>query len=357
MSLPARAQRTTPTDTTRAVAPVPSDSKPSFIPLPGLFYSPETKLGVAIFVAPVFRLGADTATRKSTSRLLTYYTQEKQWSIQLTHSLFTPGEKFAIIGDWRLYDYPIFYYGTGDQNSADDKELVQYKLVTLNQRLLRRVGGRRLFAGGQYVLASLWDVDASKSPLLQARPADELRRNTVSGLGPVLLLDTRDRLTYPAAGTYAELAATFTGVGGTWSFQRYTADLRRYIGLNATGTRVLALQAVATFHDGRVPFRELAPLGGISLLRGYYDGRYRDRQLLAAQAELRAPLWRRFGFVVFGGIGDVGYTLADFGHPKAAGGAGLRFQFNRRERLNVRADYGIGQSGSSGFYFSIGEAF
>ena len=363
VSLSVRAQISdSPTpDSSRVVQPVPAakPDRPSFIPFPGAFYSPETRLGGAIFIAPVFRLGADTTTRKSTTRLLGYYTQEKQWSIQLDHSLFTPGEQYALIGSLRFYDYPIFYYGTGDDTRQEDEGLVQYKLLTFSERVLRRFGARRLFVGPQVMMTNMWDINATKAPKLSERPARELRSTLVAGAGPVLLLDTRDRLTFPTAGAYAELSATFTGLGGDYSFGRYLLDLRRYVALDQRPRHrhVLAMQLYGQFHAGEVPFRELAPLGGISLLRGYYEGRYRGRQLLAAQAEYRFPVWRRFGGVAFVGLGDVGYRLSDFNHPKPAGGAGLRFTFDRRERLNVRADYGVGQGGSGGFYFSIGEAF
>ena len=346
----------TPADSARATPPIRPD-KPSFIPLPGLFYSPETRLGVALFVAPVFRLDPDTTTRKSPTRILAYYTQEKQWSIQLTHSLFTKGERYALVGDWRFYDYPIFYYGVGDRTREEDETLLQYRLITFSERILRRVGRQRFFAGPQYILTSLWDIQADSASKLRERPPKELRGGVVSGLGPVLLLDTRDRLTFPTGGSYAELSATFTGVGGDYAFTRYTADLRRYFGLDTRGRQVLAVQVYGQFHTGAVPFRELAPLGGIQLLRGYYEGRYRDRQLVAVQAEYRAPLWRRLGFVTFIGVGDVADKVSEFDRALVAGGAGLRFTFNRRERLNVRADYGVGLGGSGGFYFSIGEAF
>lgn len=340
--------------------PVAGAEKPRFIPFPGAFYSPETRLGIAIFVAPVFRLGLDTTTRKSTARLLTYYTQEKQWSVQLDHSLFTPGERYAVIGSWRFFDYPIFYYGTGDNTRTADEGLVQYKLVTFSERVLKRVGARRLFVGPQVVLTNMWDIDATAAPKLRERPARELLPTLIVGAGPVALLDTRDRLTFPTGGVYAELSANFTGFGGDYTFGRYLFDLRRYVALDRGATRhrhVLAGQLYGQLHAGEVPFRELAPLGGISLLRGYYEGRYRGRQLLVAQAEYRFPVWRRFGGVAFLGVGDVGYSLSDFENPRPAGGAGIRFAFDRRDRLNVRADYGIGQGGSGGFYFSIGEAF
>jgi hypothetical protein len=49
----------------------------------------------------------------------------------------------------------------------------------------------------------------------------------------------------------------------------------------------------------------LALLGGPETMRGYYMGRYRDKQLLAAQVEWRFSIWWRFIGVGFYGIGDV----------------------------------------------------
>ena len=42
--------------------------------------------------------------------------------------------------------------------------------------------------------------------------------------------------------------------------------------------------------------------------------------------------------------------------PKYAYGAGLRFRLTKRDRLNLRADYGVAAE-SSGFYLTLGEAF
>ena len=38
-------------------------------------------------------------------------------------------------------------------------------------------------------------------------------------------------------------------------------------------------------------------------------------------------------------------------------GAGLRFLFNKEQKVNLRMDIGIGQNGNSGVYFGIEEAF
>ena len=99
-------------------------------------------------------------------------------------------------------------------------------------------------------------------------------------------------------------------------------------------------------------------LGGEELLRGYYGGRYRERNLLAVQAEYRAHVWWRFGAVGFVSAGRVSHDLSDmdFSGFKPAVGLGLRFLLAPDEGLNLRADFGFGKE-SSGFYLGLGEVF
>jgi outer membrane translocation and assembly module TamA len=77
------------------------------------------------------------------------------------------------------------------------------------------------------------------------------------------------------------------------------------------------------------------------------------------QAEYRQYFWRRWGFVAFAGVGNVASELIeyDFGTLKYNFGAGLRFQFNKEQKINLRADFGFGQDGNMGVYFGIEEAF
>jgi hypothetical protein len=70
------------------------------------------------------------------------------------------------------------------------------------------------------------------------------------------------------------------------------------------------------------------------------------------------PVWWRFGLVGFLGLGSVSDSIESFGLDdfKYSVGLGIRFQFDREARLNVRADYALGD-GSSGFYLGVKEAF
>jgi len=94
---------------------------------------------------------------------------------------------------------------------------------------------------------------------------------------------------------------------------------------------VLAAQLLGQFNVGDVPFNQLALMGGESLMRGYYYGRYRDNNQLAAQVEYRfLPIpfnfTDRIGAAVFAGAGSVfnqvnSLDISDF---VVSGGAGLR---------------------------------
>ena len=77
------------------------------------------------------------------------------------------------------------------------------------------------------------------------------------------------------------------------------------------------------------------------------------------QLEYRQYFWWKFGFVVFAGAGDVASELMKFSltELKYSYGFGLRFLFNKEEKVNLRVDLGFGNDGTSGLYFGIEEAF
>jgi hypothetical protein len=133
-------------------------------------------------------------------------------------------------------------------------------------------------------------------------------------------------------------------------------DYRHFFHL--TGDHVIAARFYGETQGGLVPYYHLAMLGGDELLRGYYLGRWRDKNLAAIEAEYRFPLIWRFGGVVFGGLGEIARRVTDLGSEPVrwAVGGGLRFSLNSDEHLNLRLDAGFGP-GTYGFYFTAKEAF
>jgi hypothetical protein len=100
-------------------------------------------------------------------------------------------------------------------------------------------------------------------------------------------------------------------------------------------------------------------MGGEERMRGYFRGRYRDNNMIVLQMEYRIlPVWWRIGLVSFFSVGDVSDKLShfDINSFKYAGGFGLRYIWNREDKLNIRIDFAWGQ-GTSGFYITLKEAF
>jgi len=98
-------------------------------------------------------------------------------------------------------------------------------------------------------------------------------------------------------------------------------------------------------------------------MRGYYTGRYRDRTMTAAQAEIRflpLPLGftDRVGAAAWLAAGTVAPSIAAL-EPEGVrltGGAGLRVLTFPRTDIFSRLDLGVSEDGV-GVYLYVGEAF
>ena len=105
----------------------------------------------------------------------------------------------------------------------------------------------------------------------------------------------------------------------------------------------------------------MALMGGETMMRGYYYGRYRDKNMLAGQAEYRIlpfSFSKRIGAAFFAGTAVVAPTIGSlrFDNLKLAGGAGIRYLVFPKKDIFVRFDVGVTKEGI-GFYFFTGEAF
>ena len=79
---------------------------------------------------------------------------------------------------------------------------------------------------------------------------------------------------------------------------------------------------------------------------------------MVLQSEYRIPVYKLLGLAVFGSTGEVGHTLDEFSlaNLKLSYGIGARIALSKKEKMNLRLDYGFTQH-NSGFYLQVGEAF
>lgn len=177
-------------------------------------------------------------------------------------------------------------------------------------------------------------------------------------MGIVYLIDSRDNIVNASRGVFFEASSYFyhRHLGSSFEFINLNLVYNRYFEIKRG--HIIATNAVMNLNFGHPPFFNLASAGGDGILRGYPVYRFREQHFTGVQAEYRFPLYRRWGMVLFTGIGEVFSKPSDIllSNLKYSYGAGLRFKLNQKENINVRLDYGLGR-GERSPYFMVAEAF
>ena len=331
---------------------------------PIISYAPETNWGAGIGAKFLFKpRGASTDTRTSNIPVSFQYTLNKQYILYSGYTVFFNHENYLLRGNLLHSSFPRLFYGVGNNTPSTNEEIYDYRYTVIEPLLLRRIVGQ-LFVGGGVRHVRVSDVQlAPRSRLLdetgQPRAAGALGAIS-TGVETALTYDTRDNVLNAQRGALAEITHGWYGhqLGGQFRYELTKIDVRQYFQLAANRPHVLAYQVFGYLSSGNVPLLDQGALGGNGLMRGYYEGRYLDRNYAAAQLEYRLPLTTRVGVVGFVSAGQVAARLRDIDfrglHPAA--GAGLRFKLVKAENLNVRFDAAFGDSGGT-FYFNVAEAF
>jgi hypothetical protein len=328
----------------------------SAFPFPVVYYAPETRFVFGVGGVATFRPKKNTETaRPSSVTGGAAYTQNKQVLLYTTYQLFLDNNKNYIFGEAGYYIYSYFFYGTGQNEVAEELYRVNYPRIKLNATRLIRP---HLYAGIGYQFENYNVVETEVNGSLAADTIPGSQGSRTSGLGLQLIYDTRDTVFYPSSGWYGALSTMNNGKhwGGNFNFNRIELNLSKYQRLYKNA--ILALNSYNSFVLGTAPFQQQSQLGGNKQMRGYYQGRFTDYNQMALGVETRFPVYRRFGGVAFFNAGALGnqQDFIRFNDMKYSYGLGLRFNVNRKDHLNMRLDYAIGP-GTSGFYFTIGEAF
>jgi hypothetical protein len=260
-----------------------------------------------------------------------------------------------------------FVHGNANYNIYSNEIAPGLKLP-LNQtgeaffgEFLRRLfwkffAGPRLISGNSFITVRPNNV--TNFPI----PSGVGLHTTLTAIGAKLTRDTRPNHFYPVSGTFFKFSSDFFSqdLGSKYSFQSYRGQFDKYWSLSSK--QVLAYDADSCGTSGKPPFYGNCIYGTNNELRGYTAGKYFTRYTLATQLEYRLVLPKRFGLVIFGGLGGVipgGSQLAQRvqnSHFLPSGGGGLRFELSKKYHVNLRADIAQGRDGHT-FGMGVGEAF
>ena len=335
-------------------------SAAKWINYPTLAYSPETSWEIGVSSLYVYSANRDLHNRLSEIKSFAFVTLENQYGFWLDHALYTDQNKWFLYGRARYQSFPLFYYGIGRDSPAEVQSVIDGDYLLIRERVLRETLPS-LYVGLEFDYQQLGRIQfVSAAPdFIPPSLGSEGSRNLGVGLG--VLYDNIHNALNPREGLYSEWAFLHytTGFASDFDFTTFIVDNRIYRSLREN--TVLAAQVYGQFTAGEAPFNMLSLMGGESLMRGYYLGRYRDRNVLGAQIEYRIlpfSFSERLGASVFMATGQVfgDDRSLSWQHFLPTGGAGLRFLIFPDKDIYTRLDFAFTQEGN-GVYFFIGEAF
>ncbi len=246
------------------------------------------------------------------------------------------------------------FYGFGNDSARTDG--VEYAPLVFREHVSSTTTWRN-----QWKLGFSLTGDQSR-----VRPQSDVELPVVAGrsgettttLGASFAYDSRDHQSNPWSGMLAlvgfEVAPSWFGTAPT--FGRLTLDARGYFSparKHIVAARVLYRQLL-----GDAPFYEVPDFGGMTLGRGFFPGRFRDRVAVSGQLEYRFPVWRFLSGALFADAGQVRARPGDLGTGElhVGGGFGPRFSFGPNENSILSMGVGFSREGWV-FLMHTGQAF
>lgn len=333
--------------------PSPTD-KFDFSIIGGPHYSSDSKFGIGMMGAGLYRASrADTLTPVSQVSIYADVTTAAHFKVGVCGTHIFPGDRSRLTYDLSLSSIKTSFWGIGYDECRNDDNESKYKY--LNVQLLTYY---RWSLGNHFYAGPVATIDYIKGSQFE-KPwlwHDEAAHTFNWSLGALVEYDSRDHLTNPYRGTFVRIRQQFYPrfLGNKYAFSSTTVHASQYVPIWRGGVLAAALDGNFTY--GNTPWGLLSTFGGRNNMRGYFEGRYRNKSAIIACVELRQHVWRRNGVVIWGGAGTVFDSFRDINSRSILPNYGLGYRWEFKQRVNVRLDMGFGR-GVSGFIFSINEAF
>ena len=140
----------------------------------------------------------------------------------------------------------------------------------------------------------------------------EPKYNFNLGLGASIVYDSRDFAPNAQSGQFMsfEQLVSPSVFSNSGLFQRSEFFYRYYYKITEGTVIASEFHLVSVYGD--TPWTVLPYMGGSFRMRGYYEGRYRDRNIAEVQVELRQKIFKRNGIVLWLGAGNVFWDYSKF---------------------------------------------
>jgi outer membrane protein assembly factor BamA len=295
--------------------------------------------------------------------------------VQLTHNIYTKGNKWNIQGIYNIGKTVMLDHGLGTGSKTPEVP-VRYKFMRLTEYVYRSLLPN-FYAGAGFTFNYYGDIDEEMEDSEGIKTYNYLysiknhypdHSYYANGLLLNLQYNTRDQPYRPYKGLYVDLIlrANQKWLGSEKNSVQLKTELRKYWSLSQKNPeQVLALWLWGSYLvNGSVPYLELPGTGSDMnqrMGRAYTISRFKGPSFFYNEMEYRFPITRNklLSGVAFFNVetasNQTGVKLFNYWEPGA--GAGLRILFDKHTRSNLSIDYGVGNYGAKGVFVGLNEVF
>lgn len=333
------------------------NKKVDFGVLPGPHYSATTGLGMGIIGTATYTTDLEDATlMRSNASVYADMTTGGYFTVGLRGTHICPHEKYRLDYKLKASTFSTQFWGIGYDAADNDDNETDYRLNHLNAmaRFMFKLAPNTFIGPvANYRFYQARGVDEDFAHLWEGQD----KTLNVYTLGVSFTYDSRDFMLNAKKGVFIQFDQTFSPRflgNGNHSFSTSEVTFATY-GRLWKGA-VLAGDVHGLFNYGKTPWALLSPVGSNDRMRGYYEGRYRDQNLMEAQVELRQHIKGRHGVVGWVGLANAFHNFDELTCKKNLYNAGVGYRWEFKKGINIRIDYGFTRNGG-GFIFNINEAF
>lgn len=327
------------------------NKKFDFSVIGGPHYSTTTKLGIGLVAAGLYKTDrSDSLLKVSNVSLFGDVSTSGFYMLGVKGTNIFPRDLFRLDYTLFFFSFPSNYWGMGydlcnDDDNESDLDRWQTRMKT---SFLIRIADN-FYAGPMVTFDYIKASDVERPELLEGMKKEEWH----FGIGANIVYDSRDVLTNPHRGVYFNLCEYVRpkAWGNVGTITTTDLELSGYKTVWKGG--IIAGNLKSQLNFGDPTWATMAQF----TMRGYYEGRYRDKHKIEAQVELRQHVWRRMGLTGWIGAGTVFHKFSQMDADEILPNFGVGYRWEFKKDVNVRLDLGFGKSGQTGFMFNINEAF
>lgn len=325
--------------------------------IPGPHYSSTTGLGLGTMSTATYRSSLqDTSLPRSNASLYTDMTTGGFFSIGVNGTHIFPHERYRLEYKVKLSTFTTKYWGIGytnGDNSNNETDYRRNKVYAMTRFMFKLAPNMYLGPMFNYNFVQAKNVNSEFDHLWNG----ERKTFNAYTVGISFAYDSRDFMLNAKKGVFIQLDQRFTPrfLGNSdRNFSTTEITLAGYCPVWRGAT--LAAELHGNFNYGHTPWGLLSEIGTNDRMRGYYEGRYRDKNLVEGQIELRQHIKKRHGAVAWVALANVFPSFDEIAWRKVLPNVGVGYRWEFKKGINVRVDYGLTKNGS-GFIFNINEAF